>query len=56
MYAFNKSNNLYVNYAVTEESEPVDPFFTDNSSNFKKAKHLSTHYPYLFSLTNNGTI
>jgi len=55
MYAFNKSNNLYVNLAVTDESEPVDPFFTDNYSNVKKAKHLSSPYPYLFSMNNNGT-
>jgi len=54
MFAFNKSNNLYINLAVTEESEPVDPFFTDNFSNFKKAKHLSSPYPYLFSTNNNG--
>jgi len=53
MFAFNKSNNLYINLAVTEESEPVDPFFTDNFSNFKKAKHLSSPYPYLFSTNNN---
>ncbi|ORX46625.1 hypothetical protein BCR36DRAFT_405576, partial [Piromyces finnis] len=53
MFAFNKSNNLYVNLAVTDESEPVDSFFTDNYTNVKKSKHLSSPYPYLFSMNNN---